>query len=194
MRNLGFVRGWVIGALLLVSCASGGASNAGRPTSPFLESDGPLFEDGVDLVGDPSNLSGKWADDYANELRDRVNRSDLIALLTVNTVRSDVSPSDHTTHWLIAQVGDVFKGKFEGELSLASSDDALGFDSVDRERGNILKRPLVVFAKWANDPSTGGVRAHWHLAAGTRDVVDAVRMQIAGGPKATQTEIIEHTE
>jgi hypothetical protein len=189
-----FVRSWLIGTVLLASCASGGASKAIRPTSPFLESDAPLFEDGVDLVGDPSSLSGKWAEDYAIELRDRVNRSDLIALLTVTTVRSDVSPSGHTTHWLVAQVGDVFKGKYEGELSLASSDDAIGFDSVDRERGNILKKPLVVFAKWTKDPTTGAVRPHWHLAAGTRDVVDAVRLQISGAPPPTQTEIIEHTE
>jgi hypothetical protein len=187
-------RAWVIGALMLVGCAAGGASGAMHPTSPFLESDGPLFEDGVDLVGDPSSLSGKWADDYGSELRDRVNRSDLIALLTVNTLRSDVSPSQHTTHWLVAQVGDVFKGKYQGELSLASADDALGFDSVDRERGNILRKPLVVFAKWTKDPETGAIRPRWHLAAGTRDVVDAVRLQISGVPQASQTEVIEHTE
>jgi hypothetical protein len=187
-------RGWVVSALMLMGCAGGGASGVMHPSSPFLETDGPLFEDGVDLVGDPQSLSGKWADDYATELRERVNRSDLIALLSVNTLRSDVSPSQHTTHWLVAQVGDVFKGKYEGELSLPSADDAIGFDSVDRERGNILRKPLVVFAKWAKDADTGVIRPRWHLAAGTRDVVDAVRLQISGAPPPSQTEVIEHTQ
>jgi len=164
-----------------------------HPTSPFLETDAALFEDGVDLIGAPEGLTGPWADDWTNSMKDRIQRADVIALLNVNTLRSDVSPEQRTTHWLVGEVGDVFKGKYEGELSLSSSDGALGFDSVDREKSNILHRPLLVFAKWVRE-DTGNVRPRWHLALGSRDVVDAVRIQLGGKPDDSgKTTIIERT-
>ena len=174
-------------------CASaGGVSGLHRPSSPFMEADKLLFEDGVDMIGEPDGLSGRWAEDWSTELRDRVNRSDLIAVLTVNTLRTEVSPDQRTTHWLVAEVGDVLKGQYEGELGLAASEDAIGFDTVERERTNILHKPMVVFAKWVAD-DVGVVRAHWHLAPATKNITSAVRMSLAGGQPA-KTEIIEHTD
>jgi hypothetical protein len=184
---------WVTLCFACFGCASGGGTPPViHPSSPFLESDALLFEDGVDMIGDPEGLTGRWADEWATSLSDRATRSDLIALMTVNTLRSDVSPEQRTTHWLVAQVGDVFKGKYEGELSLSSSDEAIGFDSVDREKSNVLHKPMVVFAKWVLEQD-GSVRAHWHLALGSRNIVDAVRMQLGAKPDSSKTTIIEHT-
>jgi hypothetical protein len=187
------VRSWlsVVAALFLGCAGSRGPVNTPSPSSPFLESDKALFEDGVDLIADPEGLSGRWAEDWSRELHDRVERSDLIALLTVNTLSTDVSPEQSSTHRLVADVGDVLKGKYQGELALASSEDSIGFDSVDRERGNILKRPLIVFAKWVRD-DVGVVRPRWHLAVGSKSVVDAVRLEIAGERPDSQT-VIEHS-
>jgi hypothetical protein len=112
--------------------------------------------------------------------------------MTVNTLRSDVSPEQRTTHWLVAEVGDVLKGKYEGELALSSADDAIGFDSVDREKSNVLHKQMVVFAKWVREED-GSVRARWHLALGSRNIVDAVRMQLGAQPDSSKTTIIEHT-
>lgn len=186
------VRPWlVLLAAHLLGCAgSHTAQSTLRPSSPFLETDEPLFEDGVDLIGDPEGLSGRWAEDWGRELHERVQRSDLIALLIVNTLTSDVSPEQRRTHRLVADVGDTLKGKYEGELALASSEDSIGFDSVDRERGNILKRTLIVFVKWVRD-SAGVVRPRWHLAAGSKSIINAVRLEIAGEPSGAET-VIEH--
>jgi hypothetical protein len=159
----------------------------------MTEADQTLFEDGVDMVGYPAGLSGRWADDWGNELRDRVQRSDVIALLTVNTFRTDVSPAKRSTHWLVTEVGDVLKGEYQGELSLASSDDALGFDSVERERSGLLRKPLVLFAKWVRD-DTGLVRARWHLATASQDIVHAVRAQIEQQKSAGTRTTVEHTQ
>jgi hypothetical protein len=184
---------WVTLCLAFVGCGGGGSAlRVMHPSSPFLEADAPLFEDGVDMIGDPEGLSGRWADEWATSLQDRVARSDVIALMTVNTLRTDVSPEQRTTHWLVAEVGDVFKGKYEGELSLSSSDDAIGFDSVDREKSNVLHKQMVVFAKWVLEQD-GSVRAHWHLALGSRNIVDAVRLQLGVQPASSKTTIIERT-
>jgi len=157
-----------------------------------MEADKLLFDDGVDMIGEPDGLSGRWADDWNRELRERVVRSDMIALLTVNTLTTDVDPAKHSTHRLVADVGDVLKGSYEGELGLASPQDAIGFDSVDRERTDILHKPMVVFAKWVVDDA-GLVRARWHLAPATKSIVSAGRLSWADGQPDTTTEIIEHT-
>lgn len=193
-------RSWLLVALLVFpslagghGCAStGGVNGPQQPSSPFLEADKLYFDDGVDLIGEPEGLSGRWADDWNTEMRERVRRSDMIALLTVNTLRTDVSPEQRYTHWLVADVGDVLKGQYDGELGLASSEDSVGFASVERERDAILHKPMVVFAKWVVD-DMGVVRARWHLAPATKSIVSAVRLALAGGAVEPSTEIIEHT-
>jgi hypothetical protein len=181
----------LVTALVLGSCAtaSGGVHGPQKPSSPFMEADKLLFEDGVDMIGEPDGLTGRWAEDWNTELRDRVQRSDLIALLTVNTLRTEVSPDQRHTHWLVAEVGDVLKGNYSGELGLAATETSVGFESVERERQNILHKPMVVFAKWVADDA-GVVRAHWHLAPATKNIVSAVRLSLAGAPPST-VDVIE---
>jgi hypothetical protein len=183
-------------ALTLGCC--GTAGSAARPSSPFTDNDTRLFESGVDMVGDPAELTGRWADDWSNEMRERVARSDFVALVTVNTVRTDISPEQHTTHWLIVGVDDVLKGgSGNRELSLASHQDALGFESVDRERGTILRRPLLLLAKWVAEPS-GEVRPAWHLAPASKEVLAVVRSNLGGAGDSTgsktKIETIEYSK
>jgi len=179
--------------LLSAGCATaGGVSGTHVPSSPFMEADKLLFEDGVDMIGEPDGLSGRWADAWNTELRDRVQRSDLIAVLTVNTLRTEVSPDKRSTHWLVSDVGDVLKGQYEGELGLATMESSIGFSTIERERANLLHKPMVVFAKWVADDA-GVVRAHWHLAPATKNIVSAVRLSLAGA-QPPKTEIIEHTD
>jgi hypothetical protein len=181
---LSFGLAWGL-VLCASACASTSAGKPIRPSSAFTANDAALFEDGVDMIGDPQSLSGRWADDWSSELNDRIARSDLIALLTVNTVRTDVNPQERTTHWLLGEIDDVLKGSAGGrELSLATSEDSRGFSSVDRERGNLMHQPLLVLAKWVQDPS-GEVRARWHLALASPQVVDAVRSQLHNGASWT---------
>jgi hypothetical protein len=77
------------------------------------------------------------------------------------------------------------------ELSLASADSALGFDSVDRERGTILRRPLLLLAKWVAQPS-GEVRPAWHLAPASKQVIAVVRSHLDGDAPASTTIVETH--
>lgn len=186
-------RGWLLLVVLISACASaGGVSGKHVPSSPFMEADKLLFEDGVDMLGEPEGLSGRWADDWNAELRDRVQRSDLIALLKITTLRTEVNPDKRSTHWLVGDVGDVLKGEYKGELGLSTSDASIGFSTVERERASLLHKPMVVFAKWVADEA-GVVRAHWHLAPATKSIVNAVRLTLAG-PQPSKIQIIEHTD
>jgi len=192
MRALS-VQGCLVVAVVLGLLGCGSASQAvkvQRPSSPFTATDAQLFPDGIDLVGDPAGLTGRWADEWATEMRDRVQRSDLVALVTVNTLRTDISPEQRTTYWLEAQVKDVLKGTFGAdELSLPSSDEDTGFESVDQKRSSVLRRPLIVLAKWEQQAS-GEVRARWHVAPASKEVVAAVRAHLRHEAPAPST-IIE---
>jgi hypothetical protein len=175
--------------LALLACGSAGSAvRPVHPSSPFTDADQQLFEDGVDMVGDPEGLTGRWADEWALEMRDRVQRSDLVALVTVNTMRTDINPQQRTTHWLLAQIGDVLKGKVDGsELALATSQSSRGFESVDQERTGILRRPLLVLGKWAETPE-GEVQVHWHLALASTQVVAVVRKHLEDASSASQSQ------
>jgi hypothetical protein len=176
----------IVLAALTLSCC-GTAGSAAKPSSPFTDNDTRLFESGVDMVGDPAELTGRWADEWSNEMRERVARSDFVALVTVNTVRTDITPEQHTTHWLVVGVNDVLKGGSNNrELSLPSPQDALGFDSVDRERGTILRRPLLLLAKWVAEPD-GAVRPAWHLAPASKEVLAVVRSHLGGEGDSTHS-------
>jgi hypothetical protein len=173
--------------VLTLTLGCGTAGSAAKPSSPFTDNDTRLFESGVDMVGDPAELTGRWADEWSNEMRERVARSDFVALVTVNMVRTDISPEQHTTHWLIVGVDDVLKGgSGNRELSLASPQDALGFESVDRQRGTILRRPLLLLAKWVAEPS-GEVRPAWHLAPASKQVLAVVRSNLGGAGDANSS-------
>lgn len=177
-------------AWLLVGCATTSATHHPPvPSSPFTQADDALFEDGVDMVGYPAGLGGRWADEWARELQDRVRRSDLVALLTVDTLRTDVSPENRSTQWLVADVGELLKGDYSGELGLASAEGDRGYASVERERAGLLHKRLIVFAKWVNDEA-GAVRPRWHLARASDDIIEGVRAQLARDrepPKSVKT-------
>src|SRR5215471_9682613 len=95
----------------LGACAGQSNTTAARVTSPFTATDSKLFDDGVDLVSDPDGLGGRWAEDWNTEMRDRVQRSDLIALVTVTTLLTDIDPEGHTTHRLVVHIDKSMKGE-----------------------------------------------------------------------------------
>jgi hypothetical protein len=178
--------------LLLLGCGSAGASGKGlRPSSPFTAADAKLFPDGIDLVGNPKGLDGRWAQDWASEMLDRVQRSDLVALVTVDTLRTDVTPEQRTTYWLDAQVKDVWKGSFdESQLSLPSSDSDVGFGSVDQRRNTVLKQSVIVLAKWEQGPN-GTVRPRWQVTPASQEVIATVRAHLQQRAAGSQDRVIE---
>jgi hypothetical protein len=166
-----------VGALL---AGCGGPSNTtpAKPSSPFTATDLRLFDDGVDLVSDPDGLGGKWADDWNVDMRDRVGRSDMIGLVTVNTVLSDSDPEGHLTHRLVVAVGKSMKGMPPSdEINLSSPDSAVGFPTVDSNKGRLLHMRLLALLKWYEEPD-GSVSSHFHLVSDADTIVSRVQAHI----------------
>lgn len=164
--------------LCLAACGGPSNTTPARPTSPFTATDLRLFDDGVDLVSDPDGLGGKWADDWTIDMRDRVNRSDLIALVTVNTLLSDTDPEGHVAHRLVVEVGTAMKGlPPAAEINLSSLDSAAGFPTVDTNKNRLLHMRLLALLKWYAMPD-GSVSSHFHLVADADTIVSRVQAHI----------------
>jgi hypothetical protein len=164
--------------LCLAGCGGSSTTTPARPTSPFTATDLRLFDDGVDLVSDPDGLGGKWADDWSIDMRDRVERSDLIVLVTVNTLLTDTDPEGHVAHRLVVQVGKSMKGlPPSGEINLSSPDSAAGFPTVDTNRNRLLHLRLLCLLKWYAEPD-GTVSSHFHLVSDADTIISRVQAHI----------------
>src|SRR5688500_14437220 len=93
----------LVGSLLLV-LACGGSSAAPKTAPPLTEEQSKSFEDGIDFVASLEGIEGKWRDEWDKELQVRVGSADLIALVTVRTLRTDTDPEQKVTHRLHARV------------------------------------------------------------------------------------------
>lgn len=167
-------------ASLLLACGSllGGAACHKAPTSPGVASaplsadEARLFERGVDFVAKPEGLEGRWREDWDAELEQRVRSADLVALVTVRTLRTDTAPDQRVTHRLAAHVDRVITGKGPSdELELASDESAAGFASLDQAISRMADQKFVAFVKWSPDASSGEPVAHFHLSPASAEVL-----------------------
>lgn len=160
-------------AIWLVAC--GASAPPARVSSPFTAEDAEIFDDGIDFVAAPAGLEGAWHEDWREDLERRVGMADLIAIITVDTIRTDVDLERRETVRLLASVDDELVGEAPGdELQLITREGQPGFGTVQGNDRRILNQPFVAYVKWYTD-SAGEVRPHWHLAPATAQVVEETR-------------------
>ncbi|MGF1468259.1 MAG: hypothetical protein ACFCGT_19225 [Sandaracinaceae bacterium] len=169
-------------ALLLGVGVSGGcgATSTGAPaavTSPFTEGDAAVFQNGLDLVGEPDLLAGPWLESWERDLRTRVRAADIVAVVTIQTVRTDIDLEKRETYRLVARVERAFVGEPPPELVLVVREDEDGYETVDENHTGILADQFLAFVKYA-ESDEGPIVPRWHLSPATdqvaRRVIDAL--------------------
>jgi hypothetical protein len=162
-------------SLLVLVSACGSTTREIVPvvTSPFTDADGALFDNGLDLVSDPRLLEGQWLDTWEDELDRRVSRADVVALVTVRTLRTDVDLDRRQTYRLLTHVDRTYLGEVSDDLSLAVREGETGFGTVRTNERRLLGEQYIAFIKWADDE--GNVRARWHLSPAAEQVALRVR-------------------
>lgn len=139
--------------------------------APMSTDDARLFERGVDFIAKPEGLEGRWREDWDTDLQERVRVSDLVALVTVRTVRTDTAPDQRVTHRVGAHVDRVITGKGPSEeLELASDEGAAGFASLDQAVARMADQKFVAFVKWSPGAS-GEPQAFFHLSPASEEVL-----------------------
>lgn len=168
----------VVCAVFTGVAACGGSAPPARATSPFTDEHAEVFEDGVDFIADPGHLEGRWRQDWSRDLDRRVSWSDLIARVTIHTLRTDTDLDRVNTYRLIAEVDETLWGEPpEDELTLTVREGEAGYGTIEGNDRRILNQPFVLFLKWYDAPD-GNVRPHWHLAPATEPVTARVEYLI----------------
>ncbi|MBN1653045.1 MAG: hypothetical protein JXA30_04645 [Deltaproteobacteria bacterium] len=144
-------------------------------SSEFTATHAEFFEDGIDYVANPEALEGRWLQEWQRELEKRLEYSDFIGVITVNTLRTDIDPGRRTSYRLLATVDKSLYGNAPQEgLSLVVRDGQAGYETVDGNQRRILNEKFVVFVKWY-ETEDDSVLAHWHLSPASKTIVQHVQ-------------------
>jgi hypothetical protein len=159
----------LLGACTLAGC--GGTTQAVRPSSEFTTEHGEFFEDGFDFVREPAQLEGRWLESWEREIAKRVELSDLIALVTVVTLRTDEKLERAISFRVTARIDRALKGSLpEDEVTLMVGEAQAGYASVQDNQRRITNHKFVAYLKWYED-KRGRVAAHWHLSPASEGIV-----------------------
>ncbi|MGE3632594.1 MAG: hypothetical protein AB7P00_22055 [Sandaracinaceae bacterium] len=172
----------ILATLVLASVAVSiaGCGGAQQPTivaTPFLAEHEPMFENGLDMVRDPDALGGAWLGTWQEELDQRITNADVVALVTIRTLRTDVDLERAETYRLILSVDRKYLGEVADELTLVVHQDEHGNGTIENNERRHLDQQFIAFEKW-QDTETG-VRARWHLSPATDAVASETRRLLA---------------
>lgn len=164
-------------ALLFISCSSN--VNQVYPTRSWDKSLNKFFDDGIDFVLNPENLEGTWAQNYSDELDARVEYSDLIATVKINTIREDIDLENHKVRRLYGNIIKIYKGKNYNteEIQLSVEEGKASFDIILQNERRILNNAFVAYVHWFNDEKNI-TKNHWHISPATKSVVSLTKENI----------------
>jgi len=176
---------------LLLAVACGAAKPSTKLSPPLTAEQAKSFESGVDFVASLEGIEGRWRDDWDKDLETRVTSADVIALVTVRTLRTDTDPEQKVTHRLLARVDRELVGKAGKEIELAVKADEIGFNSVHDNLGRMGDKQFVAYLR------RGPESLHWHLSPASDQVVTETESRITqlqrGPSKGTGERVIVHT-
>jgi hypothetical protein len=169
----------LLAAVLAAGAGCKGSSQKTTTPTQLTTEDAALFEQGVDFIAKLEGLEGRWREDWERDLQGRVQRADLVAVVTVRTLRTDTDPERRVTHRVVAHVDRVIRGQAPtSELELAVREGAAGFASVDQAVGRLPQQTLVAYVKWVMG-ELGEPVAHFHLSPASEEVVAATEGWVA---------------
>lgn len=158
-----------LGLPMQLGCASS-QSKSQTPAALSAE-DARLFECGVDFIAKPEGLAGRWREEYEQDLLGRVQQADLVAQITVRTLRTDTAPDKRVTHRLTARVDRTIHGETAAdEIELAVRDNRAGFATVDQAAARMTSQQFVAYLKRAQN-EVGETELYFHLSPSSEEVV-----------------------
>lgn len=166
MRNV------TLACALLLADACGASQQAANNSPPLTQAQAQSFENGVDFVASLEGIEGRWRDDWDRDLQERVSSADVIALVTVQALRTDTDPEQRVTHRVVAQVDRELVGSAGKEIELAVSTDEVGFNSVHDNLGRMNEKQFVAYIRRGPDG------LHWHLSPASEEVLSATEGRI----------------
>jgi hypothetical protein len=155
-----------IAALSVVTAGCGGGFTVGRDWDPAAEA--TVFDDGIDVVDDPAKLSGEWAFRARQDLDERSNLADMVAVVNILSIQTTKDVDGTEAQRIDARVERVLYGASPGRtLALNSPASSLGYSLITRHEGR-LTGAYIVFLRWfQKEDETLGHHFHFSPASPT---------------------------
>lgn len=162
----------LLAAAVLSAC--GGSSEEVVQGAPLTAEEAGYFENGVDFVADPEALEGQWREDWSRELDQRIRRSDVVAYVEIETLRTDVDLDRRTTYRLFVREEQALLGEVPADLMLRSKQGDRGYGTLGNNEHRLLNGHFVLFLKWELPEGASELVPRWHLSPNVDSVAQRV--------------------
>ena len=136
-----------------------------------------FFDDGVDLIKDPSKISGEWAYRYENELDGRVQLADMVAEIDIFSIQTTRNVDNVEAKRIEVSIENILLGDApEKSVVLESTRLSPGHELLLRYESHLSGRFLLFIRWFANE--NGTLSHHFHLSPASDRVKSEVLKRI----------------
>lgn len=151
-----------------------------RRWDPYLNN---YFDNSIDFLLNPEELSGEWKKQYIEELKGRVKYSDFIGVIKITSIREDVTPDGKEYKRIYGEVLKTYKLnqdtiKTLNELELMAYQDIASFEIIEENIRRLLNNAFIAYITWYKDEVDNTIKNHWHLSPATKSVISLTKRTI----------------
>lgn len=161
--------------VVLFSAGCGGASFSVGP--PWRSDDAVFFDDGIDLIENPTVLSGAWGDRQKNRTEGRIQLADVIAAVEISAVQSDIDMDKNEARRIDVTVLETLYGFLKDRrVSLKSLSSSPGFGSILRNEKHLNGRFILFYRIFEIQDENGekSFGRHFHLSPASAELTEHV--------------------
>jgi hypothetical protein len=166
--------------IVLCAAGCGGAFSSVGP--PWRSEDAQFFDDGIDLIENPTVLSGAWGDRQKNWTEGRIQLADVVAAVEISAVQSEVDVDKNEARRIDAVVSDILYGSLKDrQVSLKSPSASPGFGSILRNEKQLNGR-FILFYRTFEIQGEDGEKAlghHFHLSPASSALLEYVTQRVS---------------
>jgi hypothetical protein len=163
----------VISFVAIAGCDKYGFK-VGKPWNP---EETPFFDDGVDVVDDLADLSGKWRQERERNFDARVQLADLIAEIEILSIQTSSDLESDTAKRIEVRIVEILYGKAPSEtISLVSRTHSPGYELVLRHEVHLTGR-FFLFVRWFDDENHQPGN-HFHLSPSSEGIRSALENRV----------------
>jgi hypothetical protein len=178
-KNRPMTKKQILIAVLFSCVAIAGCDKYGfKVGKPWNPEDTPFFDDGVDVVDDFANLSGKWRQEHERYFDARAQLADLIAEIEIVSVQTSSDLESDTTKRIKVRIVEILYGKAPSDtISLVSRTQAPGYELVLRHEGQLTGR-FFLFVRWFDEKNSQPGN-HFHLSPSSEGIRSELANRLA---------------
>lgn len=161
------------------TCGGGGYSVGDR----WDEREARFFDDGIDLIEDPDSATGIFGFHQKDLLEGRIQLSDFIAVVNVQTVRTSTTVDRiEIKHIDVTIEKKLYGNRPEKRVSLRSEPSTRGYALIRRHEASLSGR-FILFSRWFEDKTkstaTPEIAYHFHLTPASPFMLAEVKHRLA---------------